>query len=189
MPDDTPDAPDIPGTSGGSEPAESPLIGSLRTAVAAAPADVPLRRGTPTGTPPRTPSPPRDHGLRRGLDGAVFRMLRGTRWLALLRLVIAVLAGRTFPTGGDPTALPGPLGIRLYALFRCLAPLPGDAQRSSDEPVVAAPAGRMGAADRRAGGVVHAVPWSERIVPQVLFWVALVPTLHTVWFERAAIRT
>ncbi|MFD3466950.1 AAA family ATPase [Streptomyces sp. NPDC058682] len=40
---DTPETPDAPATSGRPEPAESPLIGSLRTAVAAAPADVPLR--------------------------------------------------------------------------------------------------------------------------------------------------
>ncbi|MGW3324073.1 hypothetical protein [Streptomyces virginiae] len=37
--------------------------------------------------------------------------------------------------------------------------------------------------------VIVTVPWSERLVPQVLFWVALVPTLLTVRFERAAIRT
>ncbi|MFD0268621.1 hypothetical protein ACFVGY_18920 [Streptomyces sp. NPDC127106] len=37
--------------------------------------------------------------------------------------------------------------------------------------------------------VIVAVPWSERLVPQVLFWVALVPTLLTVWFERAAMRS
>ncbi|MFD6913707.1 hypothetical protein OG280_36635 [Streptomyces virginiae] len=36
--------------------------------------------------------------------------------------------------------------------------------------------------------VVVTVPRSERLVPQVLFWVALVPTLLTVWSERAAIR-
>lgn len=37
--------------------------------------------------------------------------------------------------------------------------------------------------------VIDSMPWSERTVPQVLFWVALVPTLLTVWFERAAIRS
>ncbi|MFD7394988.1 hypothetical protein ACFV60_08080 [Streptomyces virginiae] len=36
--------------------------------------------------------------------------------------------------------------------------------------------------------VVVTVPRSERLVPQVLFWVALVPTRLTVWSERAAIR-
>ncbi|GAA1320741.1 hypothetical protein GCM10009647_053380 [Streptomyces sanglieri] len=34
--------------------------------------------------------------------------------------------------------------------------------------------------------VIVTVPWSERTVPQRLFWVALVPTLLTVWFECAA---
>ncbi|MFF4390651.1 hypothetical protein ACFY0G_28275 [Streptomyces sp. NPDC001552] len=115
-------------------------------------------------TPPRSPSPPQDHGLRKGLDGAVFRMLRGARWLALLCLVIAALAGRTFPTGDDPTALPGPLGWARLII--------GQAAWCTLTAVV-----------------IVTVSWSERIVPQVLFRVALVPTLLTVWFERAAIRT
>jgi hypothetical protein len=28
------------------------------------------------------------------------------------------------------------------------------------------------------------VPWSERTVPQVIFWAGLLPTAATVWFDR-----
>lgn len=147
---------------------------------------------------------PQDQGLRKGLDGAVFRMLRGTRWLALLCLVIAALAGRTFPTGDDPTALPGPLGTRLYALV-LMAAVWGfgawrryRAMRSGVRMSLWSLLRRLGWSRLIVGQaawctltavVIVTVPWSERIVPQVLFWVALVPTLLTVWFERAAIRT
>ncbi|MGW6985152.1 tetratricopeptide repeat protein [Streptomyces sp. NPDC054932] len=146
---------------------------------------------------------PQAHRLRKGLDGAVFRMLRGTRWLALLCLVIAALAGRIFPTGNDPVALPGPLGIRLYALALMAAVWGFGAwrryrgMRAGVRLSLRSLVRRVGWARLIVGQsawctltavVIVTVPWSERIVPQVLFWVALVPTLLTVWFERAAIR-
>ncbi len=146
---------------------------------------------------------PQAAGLRKGLDGAVFRMLRGTRWLALLCLVIAALAGRVFPTGDDPTALPGPLGTRLYALA-LMAAVWGfgawrryRAMRTGVRLSLWALVRQVGWAKLIVGQsawctltavIVVTVPWTERTVPQVLFWVALVPTLLTVWFERAAIR-
>ncbi|WP_405685604.1 hypothetical protein [Streptomyces sp. NBC_00057] len=35
---------------------------------------------------------------------------------------------------------------------------------------------------------IAAVPWTGRSVPQVLFWVGLVPTLLTIWFDRPRTR-
>ncbi|MFD9606833.1 hypothetical protein [Streptomyces sp. NPDC059970] len=35
-----------------------------------------------------------------------------------------------------------------------------------------------------AQGALTAAPWTDRGVPQVLFWVGLVPTLLTIWFDR-----
>ncbi|MFE6840009.1 tetratricopeptide repeat protein [Streptomyces sp. NPDC057705] len=146
---------------------------------------------------------PQAHRLRKGLDGAVFRMLRGTRWLALLCLVIAALAGQIFPSGNDPVALPAPLGTRLYALALMAAVWGFGAwrryrgMRAGVRMSLRSLIGRVGWAKLIVGQsawctltavVIVTVPWSERIVPQVLFWVALVPTLLTVWFERAAIR-
>ncbi|MFB7665997.1 tetratricopeptide repeat protein [Kitasatospora sp. NPDC056138] len=147
---------------------------------------------------------PQAHGLRKGLDRAVFRMLRGTRWLALLCVVIAALAARVFPTGDDPTALPGPLGTRLYALVLMAAVWGFGAwrryrgMRSGVRMSLWSLVRRVGWVRLIVGQsawctltavVIVTVPWSERLVPQVLFWVALVPTLLTVWFERAAIRS
>ncbi|WP_308129950.1 tetratricopeptide repeat protein [Kitasatospora aureofaciens] len=146
---------------------------------------------------------PQADGLRKGLDAAVFRMLRGTRWLALVCLVIAALAARLFPTGDDPTALPGPLGTRLYALALMAAVWGFGAwrryrrMRSGVKQGLWSLVRRVGWARLVVGQsawctftgvVIVTVPWSERSVPQVLFWVALVPTLLTVWFERAAMR-
>ncbi|WP_329584353.1 tetratricopeptide repeat protein [Kitasatospora sp. NBC_01250] len=147
---------------------------------------------------------PQDAGLRRGLDAAVFRMLRGTRWLALLCAVIAALAGRVFPTGDDPTALPGPLGTRLYGLalmaavwgfgaWRRYRRLRTGVRMSLWSLVRQVGWARLVVAQSAwctlTAVLVVTVPWSQRTVPQVLFWVALVPTLLTVRFERAAIRS
>lgn len=35
---------------------------------------------------------------------------------------------------------------------------------------------------------VAAVPWTDRGVPQVVFWVGLGPTLLTIWFDRPRTR-
>ncbi|MFG2976905.1 hypothetical protein ACGFYY_28435 [Streptomyces sp. NPDC048331] len=146
---------------------------------------------------------PQAHRLRKGLDGALFRILRGTRWLALLCLVIAVLAARIFPTDDDPVELPGPFGTRLYALAVMAAVRGFGAwrryrrMRTGLRPSLRSLVRRLGRAELIVGQavwctpiavVIVTAPWSERIVPQVLFWVALVPTLLTVWFDRASIR-
>jgi tetratricopeptide (TPR) repeat protein len=145
---------------------------------------------------------PTSEGLRKGLEGAVHRMLRGTRWLALLCVAIAGVTGRLFP-GDGPSELPAHPGTRVYALgvmaaiwvfgaWRRYRGMRAGARLS----VRALLATNFWA--RVAFGqalwctlcavVVVAVPWTERLVPQVLFWAALVPTLLTVWVERAALR-
>jgi hypothetical protein len=35
--------------------------------------------------------------------------------------------------------------------------------------------------------LVVEIPWTERTVPQVLFWAGLLPTLATMWFDRRKI--
>ncbi|GAA2273616.1 MULTISPECIES: tetratricopeptide repeat protein [Kitasatospora] len=150
------------------------------------------------------PQAPQADRQRKHLDVAVFRMLRGTRWLALLCVVIAALAARVFPTGSDPTALPGPLATRLYGLALMGAVWGFGAWRRY-RGLRAGVRMSLWSLVRRVGWarlvvgqsvwctliavVVVLVPWSERTAPQVLFWVALVPTLLTMWFERAAMRS
>ncbi|MGW7414018.1 tetratricopeptide repeat protein [Streptomyces sp. NPDC054863] len=146
---------------------------------------------------------PQDKEMHKALDGAVYRMLRGTRWLALLCVAIAGVSGRLFPGEGEDAGLPAPLGTRLYALAVMGAVWAFGAWRRYR---------RMRTGVRLSMGMfvrtnfwgkvavgqaawctlcavaVVAVPWTERLVPQILFWLALVPTLLTIWFERAGMR-
>lgn len=138
--------------------------------------------------------------LRAKLDLTVFRMLRGTRWLAVLSLCIAGVSIDLFPTEGEaPRELPLSLGTRLYAIalmavawglgallrYRRLRngirlTLRSLLRRMFWARLVLAQAvwGTLLAV------VMALVPWSERGIPQVLFWTGLIPVLLTIWFDR-----
>ncbi|MGW9210442.1 tetratricopeptide repeat protein [Embleya sp. NPDC055664] len=146
---------------------------------------------------------PTSERLRKQIDAAVFRMLRGTRWIALVCLVLAALAARVFPTGDDATSLPAPLGTRVWALtLMALAWAFGAWRRyrrlrTGVRLSMWSLVRRVGWARLVVGQsawitttavVVVLIPWSERLIPQILFWVALVPTLLTIRLERAAAR-
>ncbi|TDU80425.1 tetratricopeptide repeat protein [Streptomyces sp. KS 21] len=142
---------------------------------------------------------PDSASLRSDLDRAVYRMLRGTRWLALLCLVMAAVTVDVFPTGGAAKELPVPLGTRLWALtlmavvwgfgaWRRYRRLRTGAQlavfalvrRSFWSRVVLAQATWA----TLCALLLVALPWSERTVPQVLFWLALVPNLLSITHDR-----
>ncbi|CAM5320544.1 hypothetical protein GCM10010329_74610 [Streptomyces spiroverticillatus] len=146
---------------------------------------------------------PQDREMHKALQGAVYRMLRGTRWLALLCVAIAGVTGRLFP-GDGPDELPVPVGTRLYALavmgavwgfgaWRRYRRMRTGVRLSFGEFLRTNFWGRLAVGQAAwctlCAVVVVAVPWTERLVPQILFWLALVPTLLTIWFERAAMRT
>ncbi|MFC9294600.1 hypothetical protein ACFTWH_13400 [Streptomyces sp. NPDC057011] len=141
--------------------------------------------------------------LRSDLGRAVYRMLRGTRWLALLCLVMAAVTVDLFPTGGEAKELPLHLGTRLWALnlmavvwgfgvWRRYRRLRTGAQltvfallrRSSWARVVLGQAGWA----TLCALLIVAVPWSGRTVPQVLFWPALVPNLLSITHDRDKVR-
>ncbi|MEU8525462.1 MULTISPECIES: tetratricopeptide repeat protein [Streptomyces] len=142
---------------------------------------------------------PGSEWLRSDLDRAVYRMLRGTRWLALLCLAIAAVTVDVFTTGAEAKELPAPLGTRLWALtlmavvwgfgaWRRYRRLRTGAQltvfalvRRSFWPRVV-----LGQATwaTLCALLLLAVPWSERTVPQVLFWLALVPNLLSITHDR-----
>ncbi|MEV7617323.1 tetratricopeptide repeat protein [Streptomyces sp. NPDC089799] len=146
---------------------------------------------------------PDSEALRSDLDKAVYRMLRGTRWLALLCLVMAAVTVDVFPTGGEAKELPVPLGTRLWALalmavvwgfgaWRRYRRLRTGAQlsvfalvRRSFWPKVV-----LGQATwaTLCALLLVALPWSERTVPQVLFWLALVPNLLSITHDRNRVR-
>ncbi|MFF9014856.1 tetratricopeptide repeat protein [Streptomyces sp. NPDC014870] len=138
--------------------------------------------------------------LRKDLDKAVYRMLRGTRWLALLCLVMAGVVVDVFPTDGtEAKELPVHLGTRLWALALMAAVWGFGALRRYRRMRTGA---RMTVRDlvRRLfwprvvlGQAVLAtlcallivlVPWADRTVPQVLFWLGLVPNLLSITHDR-----
>lgn len=141
---------------------------------------------------------PDSNWLRRDLDRAVYRMLRGTRWLALLCLVMAGVTLDIFPTD-EPKDLPAPLGTRLWALAlmaavwgfgalrRYLRLRTGtrltvrDLVRRLFWPRVVL--GQATLATLCALAIVL-VPWDERTIPQVLFWLGLVPNLLSITHDR-----
>jgi tetratricopeptide (TPR) repeat protein len=138
--------------------------------------------------------------MRRGLDEASYRLLRGVRWLALLCVALAGVGIDLFPTEGEAQReLPLPLGQRLWDLVPMAAVwvlgallryrrlragirvnLRSLVRRRTWARVVLAQA----AWAMLCALLVVEVPWTERTVPMVLFWAGLAPTLATMWFDR-----
>ncbi|MEV5312835.1 MULTISPECIES: hypothetical protein [unclassified Streptomyces] len=138
--------------------------------------------------------------MRRGLDEASYRLLRGVRWLALLCVALAGVGIDLFPTEGEvQRELPLPLGQRLWDLvpmavvwalgallrYRRLRAgirvnLRSLVRRRTWARVVLGQA----AWAMLCALLVVEVPWTERTVPMVLFWAGLAPTLATMWFDR-----
>ncbi|MFD4001199.1 tetratricopeptide repeat protein [Streptomyces rubiginosohelvolus] len=143
---------------------------------------------------------PGSTSLRVGLDRTVFRMLRGTRWLAVLSLCIAGVVVDIFPTDGEvPKELPLPLGMRLYSVFLIALAwglgallryrtLRQGARLSLQSLLRRMFWARLVLAQAVWGTllalVIALVPWSERGLPQILFWTGLIPVLLTIWFDR-----
>ncbi|MFC9246407.1 tetratricopeptide repeat protein [Streptomyces sp. NPDC057136] len=146
---------------------------------------------------------PDDTSLRAGLHRAVFRMLRGTRWLAVLSLVMAALAVDIFPDEGEGKAMPLPLGTRLWALtliaaawgfgaWRRYRKLRTGVRLSMLELVRGHFWARLVLVQAMWGTLcalpMLLVPWTERGIPQALFWTGLIPILLTIWFDRPRTR-
>ncbi|MER0240685.1 tetratricopeptide repeat protein [Streptomyces sp. HSW2009] len=142
---------------------------------------------------------PTSTSLTSGLDHATYRLLRGTRWLALICLLAAGAMVNLFPEEGEAPELPVPLGTRLWVLVVMAAIWAFGAARRYQRlragvqlnvrsvlrrgkwaKVVLAQAGLA----LLCGLLIAEVPWTERTVPQALFWTGLAPTLATMWFDR-----
>ncbi|WP_409240077.1 tetratricopeptide repeat protein [Streptomyces sp. PA5.6] len=144
---------------------------------------------------------PDSRPMRDGLDDASYRMLRGIRWIALLCLAVIAASGLDlFPTDGEtPRDLPVSLGQRLWFLVPMSALWAVGAllryrrlragvrinirslirRRVWPRVVLAQAAWTM-----LCTLLMAEIPWTERTVPQVLFWAGLVPTAATIWFDR-----
>ncbi|GHF55288.1 hypothetical protein GCM10010218_40930 [Streptomyces mashuensis] len=144
---------------------------------------------------------PDAHYIELKLNELVLRLLRRTRWFALLCLVIAAQAGRVFPTGDAPTALPVPLGIRLWALalmalawalgawFLAYRKLPRGARSAVWSLLRRYWPARLPLAHALWGTVCAValvlVPWTDRGDAQVLAVVGAVPVVIPMWFGNA----
>ncbi|MFD3942441.1 tetratricopeptide repeat protein [Streptomyces sp. NPDC058579] len=143
---------------------------------------------------------PDSESLRSDLDRAVYRLLRGTRWLALICLVMAGVVVDVFPTDGeDAKELPVHLGTRLWALALMAAVWGFGAlrryrrMRTGAQMSVRALVRRLFWPRVVLGQAVLAtlcallivlVPWTDRTIPQVLFWLGLVPNLLSITHDR-----
>ncbi|MET9361812.1 hypothetical protein ABZX93_12940 [Streptomyces sp. NPDC006632] len=147
---------------------------------------------------------PDSPGMRQQLDRATYRLLRGTRWLALLCLVVPGAMINLFPSDGEPApALPVPIGQRLWSVvimaaiwgfgaWRRYRKLRAGVQlnvrsllrRGRWARIVVAQSGwAMLCALMMAGP-----PWSGLSEPRFLFWAGLVPIAATIWFDRRTTR-
>ncbi|MEU9115275.1 tetratricopeptide repeat protein [Streptomyces sp. NPDC048483] len=142
--------------------------------------------------------------LQRGLDQATYRMLRGVRWLALLCVGFAGSGMDLFAVEGKvQRELPVPLGQRLWflvvttaiwlvgALLRYRRRRAG--VRLNVQSLIRRRLWARIVLGQAAWAMVCAlliaeIPWTERPLPQVLFWAGLAPTFATVWFDRKKTR-
>ncbi|MFE5295492.1 tetratricopeptide repeat protein [Streptomyces sp. NPDC056632] len=142
---------------------------------------------------------PHSEALREDLDRAVYRMLRGTRWLALLCLVMTAVTTDVFPTEGEPKELPVDLGTRLWALTLMGAVWGFGAWRRYRRMRTGARLTVLSLVRRSfwprvvlcqatwatlCALLLVLVPWTDRTVPQVLFWLGLVPNLLSITHDR-----
>ncbi|KIZ15358.1 tetratricopeptide repeat protein [Streptomyces natalensis] len=142
--------------------------------------------------------------MQRGLDQATYRMLRGVRWLALLCVGFAGTGMDLFAVEGKvQRELPLPLGQRLWylvvatAIWLVGALLRYRRRRAGVRLNVQSLIHRRQWARIVLGQAAWAmvcavliaeVPWTDRLLPQVLFWAGLAPTFATVWFDRTKTR-
>jgi cytochrome c-type biogenesis protein CcmH/NrfG len=143
---------------------------------------------------------PDSPGLRSDLDRVTYRLIRGVRWLALICVAAAGVMVDLFPQEGETARdLPVPLGNRLWVLVPMAAVWGFGAWRRYRRLRTGVQLNvwslvRRGRWARVAMGqaawamlcalLISQVPWTERTVPQILFWAGLVPTLATIWFDR-----
>ncbi|MFJ6485994.1 tetratricopeptide repeat protein [Streptomyces sp. NPDC091682] len=144
---------------------------------------------------------PQSPMLRNGLDHATYRLLRGTRWLALACLAAAGAMIDLFVTAKDPVLreLPVPLGNRLWVLM-VMAAIWGfgallryHRMRTGVQLNIRSLVRRGRWARIVLGQAVVAmlcallisqIPWTDRSVPMVLFWAGLVAALATMAYDR-----
>ncbi|MFP3991264.1 tetratricopeptide repeat protein [Streptomyces sp. E11-3] len=145
---------------------------------------------------------PDSSAMRGGLDHATYRLLRGTRWLAVLCVVLGGGMINLFPTGEGPT-LPVPLGERLWFLvvmgaiwalgaWRSYRRLRTGVQLNVRSLIRRELWARIVLAQTACtmlcALLIAQVPWTDRTVPQILFWTGLVVPWLTISSDRDKIQ-
>ncbi|MHC3458653.1 hypothetical protein [Streptomyces flavovirens] len=149
-------------------------------------------------------STPGSAPMRRGLDEASYRLLRGIRWLALLCLAFAAVGIDLFATEGETQReLPLVLGQRLWdlvpmAVVWALGALLRYRRLRAGIRVNLHSLVRRRVWPRVVLGqaawamlcalLITQIPWTQRTVPLALFWAGMVPTVATLWFDRKKTR-
>ncbi|MFE9408136.1 tetratricopeptide repeat protein [Streptomyces sp. NPDC006704] len=142
--------------------------------------------------------------MRQRLDHATYRLLRGTRWLAVLCVVVAGGMINLFPSDDGPVPeLPLPIGRRLWCVVVMAAIWGFGAWRRYRKLRAGAQLNVRSLIRRRLWArvvlaqaawattcalLIAAPPWSGLGVPRILFWAGLLPTAATLWFDRNRIR-
>ncbi|MEV6394524.1 tetratricopeptide repeat protein [Streptomyces sp. NPDC051907] len=144
---------------------------------------------------------PQSPMLRSGLDHATYRLLRGTRWLALVCLAAAGVMIDLFATTKDPILreLPVPLGNRVWVLM-IMAAIWGfgallryHRMRTGVQLNIRSLVRRgrwarivvvQAALTMLCALLISQIPWTDRSVPEVLFWAGLVVPLSTMAYDR-----
>ncbi|MGK5547532.1 tetratricopeptide repeat protein [Streptomyces sp. URMC 127] len=134
------------------------------------------------------------------LEDIALRLVRRTRWVALLCLVYAAVVSRAFPTGDDPTSLPAPLGPRMWFFFlmcagwavcvwRTYFTLPKGAQLTLVSVIRRALAAKLAVAHSLwatlCAVLLVTVPWTDRGWEQALAWTGGVPVVLAMWYGAA----
>ncbi|MEU3504643.1 tetratricopeptide repeat protein [Streptomyces hundungensis] len=138
--------------------------------------------------------------MQQQLDRATYRLLRGTRWLALLCLVTPAAMINLFPSDDHPApALPLPIGQRLWSMvimaaiwgfgaWRRYRKLRSGVQlnvrslirRGRWARVVLAQSGWA----MLCALLIAGPTWADLDGPRLLFWMGLVPIATTIWFDK-----
>ncbi|MGK5733712.1 tetratricopeptide repeat protein [Streptomyces sp. URMC 124] len=134
------------------------------------------------------------------LEDVALRLVRRTRWVALICLLYAAITSRAFPTGDDPTSLPAPLGARMWFFFlmcvgwglcvwRTYFKLPEGAQITLLSVIRRAFAAKLAVAHSLWGTLcavlLVTVPWTDRGYEQALVWIGGVPVVLAMWWGNA----
>ncbi|MEU9099897.1 tetratricopeptide repeat protein [Streptomyces sp. NPDC048361] len=142
--------------------------------------------------------------MQQQLDRATYRLLRGTRWLALVCLLTAGAMINLFPSADRPApALPVPIGQRLWVVVIMAAVWGFGAWRRYRKLRVGVRLnvrsllrrGRWARIVAAQSGwallcalLVAGPPWSALSGPRLLFWTGLVPIAATILFDKKKTR-